>query len=161
MVNVNPAYRLGELEFALTKVGCVALILADRFKILGLPRHDRDAGAGTRRRRARRGCGPRGCRRCAPSIRMGAAALAGHAELRRRGGDGGRPGRLARATAALDPDDPINIQFTSGTTGLPKGATLTHRNIVNNAHFVTRRRCTSAPRTGSASRCRSTTASAW
>ena len=45
---------------------------------------------------------------------------------------------LERVTATLSPDDPINIQFTSGTTGLPKGATLTHRNIVNNAHFVTR-----------------------
>mgnify|MGYP001497376049 CR=1 FL=1 len=39
-------------------------------------------------------------------------------------------------SAALKPDDPINIQFTSGTTGSPKGATLTHRNIVNNAYMV-------------------------
>ena len=47
--------------------------------------------------------------------------------------------RLDRLTAVLDPGDPINIQFTSGTTGLPKGATLSHRNIVNNANFVTAR----------------------
>jgi fatty-acyl-CoA synthase len=47
------------------------------------------------------------------------------------------PARLDAATAALAPGDAINIQFTSGTTGLPKGATLTHRNIVNNARFTT------------------------
>ena len=47
--------------------------------------------------------------------------------------------RLDALTASLSPDDPINIQFTSGTTGSPKGATLTHRNIVNNARFVTDR----------------------
>ena len=47
--------------------------------------------------------------------------------------------RLDAITETLDPDDPINVQFTSGTTGAPKGATLTHYNIVNNARFVTDR----------------------
>jgi fatty-acyl-CoA synthase len=54
--------------------------------------------------------------------------------LRRLAGPGHR-NRLAQITAALDPDDAINIQFTSGTTGLPKGATLSHFNIVNNARY--------------------------
>ena len=47
----------------------------------------------------------------------------------------GHRGRLAALCSALDPDDAINIQFTSGTTGLPKGATLSHNNILNNARF--------------------------
>ncbi len=57
--------------------------------------------------------------------------------------------------------DPINIQFTSGTTGHPKGATLTHHNIVNNGYRGRRGDRASAGPTGCASRCRCTTASAW
>ena len=67
---------------------------------------------------------------------------------------------LARAPATLDFDDPINIQYTSGTTGFPKGATLTHHNILNNAYFAAGLLSTPSP-TGSASRCRCTTASGW
>ena len=52
--------------------------------------------------------------------------------------EGGEADALAAAEAALHPDDAINIQFTSGTTGLPKGATLTHRNILNNGYFTAR-----------------------
>src|SRR5205085_4235968 len=51
-------------------------------------------------------------------------------------GRAGDPGELARVQATLSPDDPINIQYTSGTTGFPKGATLSHHNIVNNGFFV-------------------------
>ena len=61
----------------------------------------------------------------------------------------------------LSATDPINIQFTSGTTGLPKGATLTHRNILNNGYFVGIAQRLTAERPHLHRRCRSTTASAW
>ena len=52
------------------------------------------------------------------------------------GGRAGDRAELARVQASLSPDDPINIQYTSGTTGFPKGATLSHHNILNNGFFV-------------------------
>ena len=66
-----------------------------------------------------------------------------------------------RSRAACAPDDPINIQYTSGTTGFPKGATLSHRNILNNGYFVTETDRLHRAGPARASRCPSTTASAW
>ena len=139
LVNINPAYRLGELEFALNKVGCRALVIAERFKssnyvaiIEALA--PELAQRGTERLRAAR----------LPSlemvIQMGAKPAPGMLSFEDvlASGRGAAASDLDAIAAALHPDDAINIQFTSGTTGLPKGATLTHRNIVNNAHFVVR-----------------------
>ena len=141
LVNINPAYRLSELEYALNKVGCKALILARQFKTsdyLGMIRSlapELDNCARGRLHAAK-----------LPHLRhvilMGdvpestgiwpfdeVAALGGPAQQL----------RLPQIDKTLQPDDPINIQFTSGTTGQPKGATLSHYNIVNNARFVTDR----------------------
>jgi fatty-acyl-CoA synthase len=138
LVNINPAYRLTELEYALNKVGCKCLITAREFKasnyiemLQALIPELLDAEP--RQLAANR----------FPHLKtivcMGAppppGMLAFDAVL-----ESGRQvsaGDLDAITSTLDCNDPINIQFTSGTTGLPKGACLTHRNIVNNAHFVT------------------------
>ncbi|MEJ0044040.1 MAG: AMP-binding protein [Rhizomicrobium sp.] len=72
----------------------------------------------------------------------------------------GRAAEVAEAGAALSPDDAIAIQFTSGTTGQPKGATLSHFNILNNGRIVGEG-CASPSATGCVFRCRSITASAW
>ncbi len=140
LVNINPAYRPFELEYALNAVGCRALISADSFK-------------SSRYIEMLRELAPE-LEDCAPgrleSSRLPHLEIAiamsedpGPGVLRfddvmRRGGPAERA-RLDALTESLDPDDPINIQFTSGTTGSPKGATLTHYNIINNARFITDR----------------------
>ena len=140
LVNINPAYRSGELEYALNKVGCKALIAARSFKtsdysgmIRSLAPELEDCEPG-RLQSAR-----------FPHLRSvvimddgpGAGAYS-FEQLRKLGGPAQQL-RLPAIDKTLSPDDAINIQFTSGTTGSPKGATLSHYNIVNNARFVTDR----------------------
>lgn len=138
LVNINPAYRTFELEFALRKTGCKALILAERFKssdYVGMI-HDTVPELASATPGALEAAGLPDLRSvivCGDTAHVGCFTFA---EIVERGAE--IPGdRLDEICKTLDPDDPINIQFTSGTTGQPKGATLTHRNIANNANFVT------------------------
>ena len=131
LVNINPAYRVAELDYALNKVGCAALILAPAHKssdyvaMLGelVPELANSAPGMLKAARL-------------PDLRL--VVVLGEAE---------HAGCLPFAALAsddigvladirLDPAMPVNIQFTSGTTGFPKGATLSHRSILNNGAFV-------------------------
>jgi len=137
LVTINPAYRLTEVEYAVNKVGCKALVTAAHFKgssyvemIQSLAPELEEASPGALKAAK--------FPHLEIVIRMGAEKTAGmfnFDDVAERGRDV-PVATLDAATAALSPDDPINIQFTSGTTGAPKGATLTHVNILNNGRFV-------------------------
>ena len=137
LVNINPAYRLFELEYALNKVGCAALVTAARFKTsdyLGMLNTLAPELATAKPGALKSAKLPQ----LRTVIRMGEEASPGmltFGEVTARGEPVDRA-RLDAISASLDPHDAINVQFTSGTTGAPKGATLSHANIVNNGHFV-------------------------
>jgi fatty-acyl-CoA synthase len=139
LVNINPAYRLSELEFCLKKVGCRALITAERLKssdylaMLRALAPELDNCAANNLTSAR-------LPQLKLVIRLGRNQTAGclnFEDVMQRGTWSDRE-HLAQIGLELQPDEAINIQFTSGTTGSPKGATLSHYNILNNGYFVGR-----------------------
>jgi fatty-acyl-CoA synthase len=137
LVNINPAYRLAELEYVLNKVGCRALITATAFKtsdyvgmINTLAPELRSALPG--RLKAAR------LPELEMVIQIGPQPAPGTISFDSVHGTGANShrARLAELAPRLQFDDAINIQFTSGTTGAPKGATLTHHGILNNGYFI-------------------------
>ena len=138
LVNINPAYRIAELEYALNLSGCRALVTAEQLKtskyLEMLQRLAPELAT----------CAP-GALKAArmPAlemvIRLGAEHTLGmlnYADVLASGRTRVDPAALDALGAGLSCHDAINIQFTSGTTGNPKGATLTHHNVVNNARFI-------------------------
>lgn len=137
LVNINPAYRTHELAYSLNKVACSALVLSRRFKsshyleILTELAPELTSCAPGQLHAAR-----------LPTLRQvillddePAPGTLSWSQLEALG-DAAALSILHAQESALNFDDAVNIQFTSGTTGAPKGATLTHHNIVNNGWFI-------------------------
>jgi fatty-acyl-CoA synthase len=120
LVNINPAYRTHELQYALAQSGCRMLFAAPSFKTsdyMDMVEQVRPE---------------------LPDLERSMFFWEDDWDELVAGAGGATVDALEARRAGLRPDDAINIQYTSGTTGFPKGATLSHRNILNNGYFVTR-----------------------
>ncbi|KFU81561.1 fatty-acyl-CoA synthase [Amycolatopsis lurida] len=118
LVNINPAYRSHELEYVLNQAGIKLIVAAKSFKTSDYAGMIAEAGP-----------------KCPALDHVVLLESAEWTSLLENGRDAD-PARLAERQGELSADDPINIQYTSGTTGFPKGATLSHHNILNNGYFV-------------------------
>jgi fatty-acyl-CoA synthase len=118
LVNINPAYRVHELKYVLNQAGIGTLVAARSFKTS-------DYAAMIEEVRPE-------CPKLRDVLLIGSQEWTQLQAV----GRGGSRAELAEIQSTLSADDPINIQYTSGTTGFPKGATLSHHNILNNGYFV-------------------------